>query len=193
MSINLDRMSREFLARVMEGRWLPGDAYSPSTLIRRSARPKDWQGGRPPPRLHRSARGYTRYWPSPPAPATCCWPACARELAGQHRPRTLPTSCVKRWGGCATCGARGQLTVRADSGFYTHAVSRRLPPDECPLLHRHPPDAPACGISSRRYPKMPGRRLLTGWTAPPMWPRPPYTPFQAEMRTPRRYGSSSGG
>ena len=27
---------------------------------------------------------------------------------------------------------------------------------------------------------MPGRRFLTGWTAPPMWPRPPYTPFQAE-------------
>ena len=34
----------------------------------------------------------------------------------------LPTSCVKRWGGWRYCGARGQLTVRADSGFYTHAV-----------------------------------------------------------------------
>ena len=33
-------------------------------------------------------------------------------------------------------GARGQLTVRADSGFYTHG--RRLPPDGCPLLHHHP-------------------------------------------------------
>ena len=40
------------------------------------------------------------------------------------------------------CGARGQLTVRADSGFYTHAVVRRLPPDGCPLLHRHPPARP---------------------------------------------------
>ena len=29
---------------------------------------------------------------------------------------------MKRWGGCATEGASGQLTVRADSGFYTHAV-----------------------------------------------------------------------
>ena len=42
-------------------------------------------------------------------------------------------------------GARGQLTVRADSGFYTHAElipyigGRRLPPDGCPLLHHHPP------------------------------------------------------
>ena len=36
-------------------------------------------------------------------------------------------------------GASGQLTVRADSGFYTHAVVARLPPDGCPLLHHHPP------------------------------------------------------
>ena len=34
----------------------------------------------------------------------------------------------------------------------------------------------ACTISSRRYPKMPGRRFLTGWTVPPMWPRPPAEP-----------------
>ena len=31
----------------------------------------------------------------------------------------------------------------------------------------------ACAISSRRYPKMPGRRFLTGWTVSPMWPKPP--------------------
>ena len=34
----------------------------------------------------------------------------------------LPTSCVKRWGGCCYGGASGQLTVRADSGFYAHAL-----------------------------------------------------------------------
>ena len=50
----------------------------------------------------------------------------------------------------------------------------------------------ACTISSRRYPKMPGRRFLTGWTVPPMWPRPP-TPPSRPRRRPRRYGSSSGG
>ena len=27
---------------------------------------------------------------------------------------------------------------------------------------------------------MPGRRFLTGWTAPLLWPRPPTPPFQAE-------------
>ena len=36
-------------------------------------------------------------------------------------------------------GASGQLTLRADSGFYTHSRGRRLPPDGCPLLHHHPP------------------------------------------------------
>ena len=29
---------------------------------------------------------------------------------------------MKRWGGCAYGGASGQLTVRADSGFYAHAL-----------------------------------------------------------------------
>ena len=47
---------------------------------------------------------------------------CAR--AGPTPPVAPPTSCVRRWGGCAAlrCGARGQLTVRADSGFYAHTV-----------------------------------------------------------------------
>ena len=36
--------------------------------------------------------------------------------------RGAPTSCGRRWGGCAMPKASGQLTVRAGSGFYTHAV-----------------------------------------------------------------------
>ena len=36
-------------------------------------------------------------------------------------------------------GASGQLTMRADSGFYTHAVVAVCRPDQCPLLHHHPP------------------------------------------------------
>ena len=36
-------------------------------------------------------------------------------------------------------GANGRLTLRADSGFYTHGVVIRLPQDGCPLLHHHPP------------------------------------------------------
>ena len=38
-------------------------------------------------------------------------------------------------------GAGGQLTVRADSGFYASPWSR-LPPDGCPLLHHHPAARP---------------------------------------------------
>ena len=58
-------------------------------------------------------------------------------------------------------GARGQLTVRADSGFYTHAlvaVCRRMD------VRSPSPSAsaPACGISSRRYPE-------DAWTPIPYW------------------------
>ena len=50
----------------------------------------------------------------------------------------------------------------------------------------------ACAISSRPYPKMPGRRYPTGWTAPPLWPRPPTRPSTVSP-TQHRCGSSSGG
>ena len=50
----------------------------------------------------------------------------------------------------------------------------------------------ACAISSRRYPRRTGRRFLTGWTAPPMWSRPPTFPLRVRP-APRRCGSSSGG
>ena len=89
-------------------------------------------------------------------------------------------------------GANGRLTLRADSGFYTHGVvsvpaARWMSASPSPSA-----STKACTISSRRYPKMPGRRFLTGWTVPPMWPRPPAPPSRPR-RTPRRYGSSSGG
>ena len=50
----------------------------------------------------------------------------------------------------------------------------------------------ACAISSRRYPRMPGLPFPTGWTAPPMSPRR-LTPRSRPSRTPRRCGSLSGG
>ena len=36
-------------------------------------------------------------------------------------------------------GAKGQLTVRAGSGFYTHAVVAVCRKTKGPLLHHHPP------------------------------------------------------
>ena len=54
-------------------------------------------------------------------------------------------------------GARGQLTVRADSGFYTHAivaVCRKMDVPPSPSA-----STKACGISSRPYPRLTGRRF----------------------------------
>ena len=51
---------------------------------------------------------------------------------------------------------------------------------------------PACGTSSRRYRRRTGLPFPTGWTAPPMLPRR-LTPRSRPSRTPRRCGSLSGG
>ena len=51
---------------------------------------------------------------------------------------------------------------------------------------------PARQPAQSSYPRRTGRPFLTGWTVPPMWPRPP-TPPSRVRRTPRRCGSSSGG
>ena len=169
-------MSRELLARA----WAAGPDlathHSPSTWTPPSARPTDW------PRRGRD----TMATPAPGA-ITHCWLSPRAVLARLREGRAntarggahflRETVSRFRYG-----GARGQLTVRADSGFYTHAlvaVCRRLPPSAAGWMSASPsPSAStkACGISSRRYLKMPGRRFLTGWTAPPLWPRPPAEP-----------------
>ena len=84
-------------------------------------------------------------------------------------------------------GARGQLTVRADSGFYTHAVvalCRQLDVRFSITIRQH--------ASLRNLiDAIPGRTGCpspTGWKAPLMWPRPPALPSRD-----RRCGSSSGG
>ena len=87
-------------------------------------------------------------------------------------------------------GARGQLTVRADSGFYTHAIvaacrrmdvrfsiTIRQSASLRSLIEAIPEDA---------------WTPITGWRAPPTWPKPATLPSRASP-TPRRCGSSSGG
>ena len=72
-------------------------------------------------------------------------------------------------------GASGQLTMRADSGFYTHAVvavCRRINVRYSITIRQHK----SLHNLIEAYPKMPGRRFPTGWTVPPMWPRPPAEP-----------------
>ena len=128
----LDRVSRELLARVWKAGAGPGDAPFTidldsticETLAKEGARHHGYTG----------ARGYRRA-DGPPA-----------RGPGQHRPRLL-TSCVKRWGGCAT----GQ-TVRADSGS--------IPT----------PWLPSFAIRQRarlRNLPRPAPPFLTGWMVPP--------------------------
>ena len=68
----LDRVSRELLARAWAAGAGPGDA--PFTIDLDSDHLRDLrtgQGGRPPPRLYRQAGLPAHCWPSPPAPETC--------------------------------------------------------------------------------------------------------------------------
>ena len=147
------------------------------------------QGGRPPPRLYRQAglspavgRG-RRHRGRADVPA-------ARGPA-QTPPAAPPTSCGRRWDGYATPGPKGNSQCGPTAGSMPTPSS----PSVAKWMSASPsPSAStkACAISSRRYPKMPGRRFPTGWTAAPMWPRPPTLPPRVIL-TPRRCGSSSGG
>ena len=89
-------------------------------------------------------------------------------------------------------GARGQLTVRADSGFYTHAMVAL-----CRQLDVR------CSITIRQHASL--RKPSRGDTGAGMdtdslldgrchstWPKPPIPPSRPS-RTPHRCGSSSGG
>ena len=144
----LDRVSRELLARVWKAGAGPGDAPFTidldSTICETYGLAKEGAATTATP-----VRGaITRCWPSPPAPATCCWPACAR--AGPTPPAALPTSCVKRWGGCATAepGANSRCGPTAAS------IPTPRSPSAAGWMSASPSpsaSAPACGISSRRY------------------------------------------
>ena len=146
------------------------------------------QGGRPPPRLYRQAglppagghrRRHRRRADVP-----------AARGPGQHRPRRRPLP----------AGDAGPGALRRGHGSTHRAGRQRL----VHPFHRRPPVARwmsaspspsastrACAISSRRYPRRTGLPSHTGWTAPPMWPRPPAPPSRVNL-TPHRCGSSSG-
>ena len=93
-------------------------------------------------------------------------------------------------------GARGQLTVRADSGFYPHSVAaacRKLDGRYSITIRQRARLRNLIGaIPEDAWTPIPYWMDGTGWTAPPMWPKPP-TPPSRVSRMPRRYGSSSGG
>ena len=102
-------------------------------------------------------------------------------------------TCGKRWGGCATAKARGQLTVRADSGFYTHSVVAVMPQAGTVRF----------SITIRQHKSL--HNLIEAipedaWTPVPYWmdgaadvAEITSTPPSRVSPTPRRYGSSCGG
>ena len=185
----LDRVSRELLARA----WAAGAGPGPgpltidldSTICETYGLAKE--GAR-----HHGYTGTRGYHPLLAVAAGTGDVLMARLREGRANTARGAAHFLRETVSRVRCGgASGQLTMRADSGFYTHAVAASA----AGWMSAYPsPSAStkACTISSRRYPKMPGRRFPTGWTAPPMWPKPPTPPYRVS-RMPRRYGSSSGG
>ena len=75
---------------------------------------------------------------------------------------------------------QGQLAVRADSGFYAHAIVAICRKMKLSATPSPSANTKACAVSSRRYPRRIGRPYPTGWTVPPMWRKPPTSPFESE-------------
>ena len=88
-------------------------------------------------------------------------------------------------------GASGRLTLRADSGFYAHgvvSVCRKLGVRYSITIRQHK----SLRNLIEAIPEADWTPSPTGWTAPPMWRKPPTSPSRASP-TPPRCGSSSGG
>ena len=185
----LDRVSRELLARVWKAGAGPGDA--PFTIDLDSTICETYglakEGAR-----HHGYTGARGYHPLLAVAAGTGDVVLARLREGRaNTARGAAHFLRETVGRVRYCGAG----ANSRCGPTAASIPTPWSPSAAGWMSASPSpsaSAPACGISSRRYPKMPGRRFLTGWTAPPMWPRPP-TPRSRPRRTPRRYGSSSGG
>ena len=88
-------------------------------------------------------------------------------------------------------GATGPLTVRPTAASTPIPL---LPSTAIRVSASQSPSASAraCATSSRRYPRRIGRPFLIGWKAPPTWPRL-NTSHSAVSPTPQPYVSSFGG
>ena len=109
-----------------------------------------------------------------------------REGRANTAPRCRPLPAPRPSAGSAHAGATGQLTMRADSGFYAHAVVAVCRSHGRPLQHHRAPAPRACAASSRPSPTRPGRPSPTGSRVGPTWPRPRYTPFADHEGRPAR-------
>ena len=122
----LDRVSRELLARAWQAGAGPGDA--PFTIDLDSTICETYglakEGAR-----HHGYTGARGYHPLLAVAAGTGDVLMARLREGRaNTARGAAHFLRETLGRVRYGGARGQLTVRADSGFYTHARRRRLPP-----------------------------------------------------------------
>ena len=184
----LDRVSRELLARAWAAGAGPGDA--PFTIDLDSTICETYglakEGAR-----HHGYTGKRGYHPLLAIAAGTGDVLMSRLREGRaNTARGAAHFLRETVGRVRYAGANGRLTLRADSGFYTHgvvSVCRKMDVRFSITIA----STRACAISSRRYQRMPGLPFPTGWTAPPMWPRPPALPSRVNL-TPHRCGSSSG-
>ena len=173
----LDRVSRELLARAWAAGAGPGDAPFTIDLDPPSARPTGW----PRRARHHGYTGTRGYHPllAIAAGTGDVQMARLRESAGPTPPGPPPTSCGRRWARCATpgpadnsrCGPTAASTLMA---WYPSAA-RWMSASPSPSA-----STKACAISSRPYPRRTGLPFPTGWTAPTMWPRPPTLPLRVK-------------
>ena len=184
----LDRVSRELLARAWAAGAGPGDA--PFTIDLDSTICETYglakEGAR-----HHGYTGKRGYHPLLAIAAGTGDVLMSRLREGRaNTARGAATSCGRRWDGCATPGPTDDSRYGPTAGSTLMAwypsAARWMSASPSPSASTR-----ACAISSRRYPRMPGLPFPTGWTAAPMWPRPPALPSRVNL-TPRRCGSSSG-
>ena len=118
----LDRVSRELLARAWQAGAGPGDSHPDLDRpgLNASARPTDWPRKGHATTAIPASGAITRCWLSPPEPATSLM--CRLREGRANTARGAAHFLRETVGRVRYGGASGQLTVRADSGFYTHSV-----------------------------------------------------------------------
>ena len=186
----LDRVSRELLARAWAAGAGPGD--DPLTIDLDSTLCETYgvckEGAR-----HHGYTGQRGYHPLLAIAAGTGDVLMARLRKGRaNTTRGAAHFLRETVGRVRYAGATGPLTVRADSGFYNHAIV--APSAERWTSASPSPSAStrACGTSSRTFPKRTGHPFPIGWMAPPTWPRL-NTHHLAVSPMPCRYAASSGG
>ena len=185
----LDRVSRELLARAWAAGAGPGDG--PLTIDLDSTICETYglakEGAR-----HHGYTGQRGYHPLLAVAAGTGDVLMARLREGRaNTARGAAHFLRETVGRVRYAGATRQLTMRADSGFYAHAIvalCRKMNVRFSITIRQHA----RLRNPSRPYPRRTGLPYPTGWTAPPTLRRSPTPPFKASP-TPRRCGSSSGG